>query len=338
MKRSWALIILALGLVSMAGSCVPLGYSLYLDVLSEPVATIAIGSSGVSRSDPIRVTPGKLARISVTGEVETTSVQEKKDAGTSYAARFRFPFNYTISDAKGRVLGTGGSVLAWDGPSIITSDQKVDSRRGKLTVKTNLEKFAAPVTGSVLVDLSMMPDETYGAEIHAAQILVYEGLVENTWYVVTGVAMLVLGLVAVMVGFVFVVSGAASAAIPVATSPAGGAVPAAGVSLQRAAWIHLSGFLGYLIPFGNVIAPLVLWMLWRTGDVYVDDAGREAVNFQISVMIYGLISIVAMILIIGFLMLIGVAIFQTAMMIIAAVHSSRGEAFRYPMIMRFIRN
>jgi uncharacterized protein len=100
---------------------------------------------------------------------------------------------------------------------------------------------------------------------------------------------------------------------------------------------HLSALAGFIIPFGNIIGPLVIWLIKKDEYQLVDDQGKESLNFQISMTIYYVISAILIIVIIGILMLIGLAIFSLVMIIIAMVKANEGVAYRYPMCIRFIK-
>ncbi|ARV10552.1 hypothetical protein BTO05_13250 [Winogradskyella sp. PC-19] len=56
-----------------------------------------------------------------------------------------------------------------------------------------------------------------------------------------------------------------------------------------ATFIHLSTFSRFLIPFGNFIGPIVLWQVNKEKSDFVDKHGKQAINFQISVLLYALI-------------------------------------------------
>jgi len=56
-----------------------------------------------------------------------------------------------------------------------------------------------------------------------------------------------------------------------------------------ATFIHLSTFTRFIFPFGNFIAPIVLWSLNKEKSDYIDHHGKQAINFQISILIYSLI-------------------------------------------------
>ena len=49
---------------------------------------------------------------------------------------------------------------------------------------------------------------------------------------------------------------------------------------------HLSGFAGWFFPFGNILAPLVLWSVKKNESSFIDEHGKAAVNFQLSIMLY----------------------------------------------------
>jgi len=100
---------------------------------------------------------------------------------------------------------------------------------------------------------------------------------------------------------------------------------------------HLSALAGFIIPLGNVIGPLVIWMIKK--DVYplVDDQGKEALNFQISMTIYYIVASILILILIGIVLLIGLALFSLVVTIIAMIKASDGVAYRYPLSIRFIK-
>ena len=100
---------------------------------------------------------------------------------------------------------------------------------------------------------------------------------------------------------------------------------------------HLSSLIGFLIPFGNIIGPLVVWLIKKDTMPFVDDQGREALNFQISITIYVIASIVLIFVIIGIPLLIVVGFFDLIMTVIAAVKANDGVRYRYPLTIRFIK-
>ncbi|NKI32783.1 DUF4870 domain-containing protein [Croceivirga thetidis] len=67
------------------------------------------------------------------------------------------------------------------------------------------------------------------------------------------------------------------------------------------ATIHASTFSKYFVPFGNFIFPLILWMANKNQNEFVDYNGKQALNFQISLLLYTLcIGIIGVPFFIGF--------------------------------------
>ncbi len=100
---------------------------------------------------------------------------------------------------------------------------------------------------------------------------------------------------------------------------------------------HLGALAGYIIPFGNVIAPLIIWLVKKEESELVNDQGKESLNFQISMAIYFIGAFFLVFILIGFLLLPAVAIFNIVMIIIAAMKANSGERYRYPLCIRFIK-
>jgi uncharacterized protein len=101
---------------------------------------------------------------------------------------------------------------------------------------------------------------------------------------------------------------------------------------------HLSGAIVIFgIPLLHILAPLTVWV-WKRGEYsFVDDQGKEALNFQISMGLYGLVGWVLTIVFIGWLILGMLIIINIVLIIIAASKAKRGEAYRYPFNLRLIR-
>jgi uncharacterized protein len=100
---------------------------------------------------------------------------------------------------------------------------------------------------------------------------------------------------------------------------------------------HLSALAGLIVPLGNIIGPLVCWLVKRDQSPLVDRNGKEALNFQLSMTIYSIISALLIFVLIGIPLLFVVAILDVVFAIIAAVKTSNGEEYRYPLTIRFFR-
>ena len=100
---------------------------------------------------------------------------------------------------------------------------------------------------------------------------------------------------------------------------------------------HLASFAGVIIPFGNIIGPLVIWLMKKDEYPFVDDQGKEALNFQITVAIAFIICFLLSFVIIGIFLMFVVGLFALIVTIIAIVKSSQGEYYRYPLSIRLIK-
>ncbi|MGH8281921.1 MAG: DUF4870 domain-containing protein [Gammaproteobacteria bacterium] len=100
---------------------------------------------------------------------------------------------------------------------------------------------------------------------------------------------------------------------------------------------HLSALAGYVIPFGSIIGPLVVWLMKKDEMPFVNVQGKEALNFQITVVIAALISVVLILVIIGIFLLWALAIIDLIFIIVAAIQASKGVDYRYPISLRLIK-
>ena len=103
-----------------------------------------------------------------------------------------------------------------------------------------------------------------------------------------------------------------------------------------AMFTHLSALLGLITGVGFILGPLVLWLIKKDQMPQVNEAGKEAVNFQLTMFIAFLVSWVLVFLLIGFLLIPLVVLFDVVMSIIAAAQTSNGTRYRYPLTIRFI--
>ncbi|WP_271393774.1 DUF4870 domain-containing protein [Aequorivita sinensis] len=139
-------------------------------------------------------------------------------------------------------------------------------------------------------------------------------------------------------------------------------------------FIHLSTFLKYFFPFANFIAPLLIWT-FNKEKAFIDDHGKQAINFQLSTLLYtiligllclpfiiifasdiislaesinlndGMFSINNIQNLSGYLVLISLVIilflslfvFEIYAVINASIHASRGQLYKYPLNIPFIK-
>jgi len=99
-------------------------------------------------------------------------------------------------------------------------------------------------------------------------------------------------------------------------------------------WALTCHIVGFIFP---VVITLILWLTKKESSNYINFHGKEALNFQITMAIYTVISIVLIFIMIGYLFLIAIGIFYVVAIIMATSKASGGEEFYYPMSMRFIK-
>ena len=114
----------------------------------------------------------------------------------------------------------------------------------------------------------------------------------------------------------------------------------AGIPQDAKTWAmicHLSAIVGFIVPFGNIVAPLIIWQLKKNEFPFVDEQGKEALNFQISITIYLIVSALLVLIAIGILLLIVIGIMSLVLIIIAAINASNGTSYHYPFTIQFIK-
>jgi uncharacterized Tic20 family protein len=101
---------------------------------------------------------------------------------------------------------------------------------------------------------------------------------------------------------------------------------------------HLSALAGLVVPvIGCIVGPLVVWQIKKEEFPFVDEQGKEAVNFQISMLIYGIVAGLLCFVCVGMVLLPAVAVFDLVFLLIAAVKANDGSHYRYPLTIRFIK-
>ena len=115
---------------------------------------------------------------------------------------------------------------------------------------------------------------------------------------------------------------------------------ASGIPEEARTWAmicHLAALLGLLANgIGFLLGPLLVWLVKRKEHSFVDDQGKEAVNFQITMIIAFLIAGLLSLVVIGLLLLPVLALIEIVMPILAGLKANNGERYRYPFAIRLI--
>jgi uncharacterized protein len=99
---------------------------------------------------------------------------------------------------------------------------------------------------------------------------------------------------------------------------------------------HLSALSGFIIPFGSLIAPLVIWQMKKDESAYVAYHAKEALNFQITVVIAGLVCALLTMVLIGLLLLPVLLVWWLVFTILPAMKANAGENYTIPYILRLV--
>ena len=99
--------------------------------------------------------------------------------------------------------------------------------------------------------------------------------------------------------------------------------------------LSLTQLLG--VPLGNILGPLIVWLVKRDEDPFVDLCGKESLNFQISMTIYLVIAGILILLFVGLFIIPVLMILNIVYTIIAAIKASEGTSYTYPFTIRFIK-
>jgi len=125
--------------------------------------------------------------------------------------------------------------------------------------------------------------------------------------------------------------------------------------------IHIAAFSGYIIPFGSVIAPLIVWQTVKGSSAFLDKHGKEAINFNLSFSVYLFLlnlTFIPLVLasfsnnlhnfdfewganvfnLFGISSIIGlIGLVKIALIVLAASKANKGETYEYPLTIQFLK-
>ena len=100
---------------------------------------------------------------------------------------------------------------------------------------------------------------------------------------------------------------------------------------------HLAAFAGSVVPLGHIVGPLIVWLLKKNDYPLTDDQGKQSLNFQISITLYSVLCIPLVFLLIGIPLIVALWILNIVFIIMAALRANKGDAYRYPLAIPFIK-
>jgi uncharacterized protein len=99
---------------------------------------------------------------------------------------------------------------------------------------------------------------------------------------------------------------------------------------------HAASLIGFVIPFGNILGPLVVWLMKKDTMNFVDDHGKEALNFNITIALIAFVCFILMFVVIGVFLLLIVVLVWLIFTVIAMIEASKGNTYRYPFAIRLV--
>lgn len=106
---------------------------------------------------------------------------------------------------------------------------------------------------------------------------------------------------------------------------------------QTGMFLHLSQLLNFIVPFGGVIAPIVIWQMKKDEIPALDAHGKMIVNWMLSGLIYSIVSFILAFVLIGFIGFIALAIMGVVFPIIGGIKANNGEFWEYPVTIKFLK-
>ncbi|MBI5010911.1 MAG: DUF4870 domain-containing protein [Bacteroidia bacterium] len=100
---------------------------------------------------------------------------------------------------------------------------------------------------------------------------------------------------------------------------------------------HLSAFAGFFFPFGGIIGPLICWLTRKDESEWVNLNGKNALNFQLSILLYIVLAIPLVFIVIGIPIIAILSVLKVICIIVASVKAPKGELFKYPLSIPFIQ-
>ena len=106
---------------------------------------------------------------------------------------------------------------------------------------------------------------------------------------------------------------------------------------QWAMILHLSVFAGYLIPLAGLLAPILIWQIYKDKMPELDAHGKMVTNFMISMVIYMTVSILLIFVVIGIPLVAVLGIVGFVYPIIGGLKANNGELWNYPGVIKILK-
>lgn len=310
-RKSYSVALLMAGIVLIAASCVPLAQTLWFGDSKARVIRLALPTDGGSASMQVS---RALSAVPVIRIEAYPAVLQAAPANVKYSL--------SITDS------AGDSLIRREGSGSVPRSSTVSGADRPATVDLPLHELSlAP--GSYTVRFETV---TGGDLVRRAELRMVPASTGLLAPLLTALMLAILGWLTASLGALQWVR--TEAARPVARGRA--APPRADEERLWTVLCHLSALLGYLLPFGHVVGPLAVWLAKRRTFPAVEQAGREVLNFQLSITLYVLGSLFLSFFLIGIAILFLVVAFHFSAVLYASLRAQRGQIIQYPLTIKLI--
>ncbi len=307
-----------LGLALVVGSCVPLARGLYHSLSDRTLLELdaVVGGGPVIR--PLYVAQGTVLQ---------TALRIVLDAPAGAAEDLSVSYRYVVR-AGSVILQREQGLLAIDSPEVTVRATDSSVADSELSMEKRFPVIAAPQS-DLTVEVDIAPAAPAQEMAVRAQAILYAANADFALSFFSTLVLLILGLLLALTGAIAWLRSVVGVNVAADTT----------LGQDDRLWhmfCHLSALLGYLFPFGHVIGPASIWLARRGRDRFADVHGRDCLNFQIAVTLYGVIALILCFVYIGFVLLFVLVLVHVVAVMRAALRAQRGERARYPFSLRVL--
>ena len=314
--RKFQIYIILTGILLVLSSCVPVVNTLYKMVFSAPPIGYDLQLDHTNSID---------LRVDENTEVEfSISLELAKDSWRDYAIRYSYSVkndDYKTQEGTGVIEGDSVGVRS---PGTLSGNSVLVEKRFPI-----LDLAPGPGDWSLTIDLEQLSKDQ--PPLLSAHAYLYQNPPRFRVSFISTAVIWTFGILFVLIGTIQWIQRVAVVTVPKEAEKAGE---------SERLWTmlcHLSALLGYVFPFGHIFAPLAIWMLKRNQVTGVEKAGRESLNFQLTITLFTLVAVMLSALFIGFILLLVIVAFHFSMTLRASLRAQRGFDFTYPLNIRIIK-
>ncbi|MFB6357339.1 MAG: DUF4870 domain-containing protein [bacterium] len=337
--------LIILGILSGAGGSGWLGYLIWQVNDYRTVSTYQLPATRWTTTSPSRIRPKEKGQIGVKLRVHSKYIRtEETDNDVTYEPQYQYPFQYKVINQDGEIIHEESVKIKTESHNRNVSYRDAGPHEGTIEAYHYFKTF--PLNKSIQslrVKARLQSDKTYKSSLEDAKIVVYDSIFEAGWrWLWSGLLFAASGFLIFMGAICYLIAEVMKEGEPydwkkLEEDMESGEVPDRSEQQTWATLSHLSALSMWVgIPFGNILGPLVVWVIMKNKMPFVDTHGREALNFQISMAIYSILAIPLVFIFVGVPLLIMISFFSAALALAGTLKAMDGEMYRYPITIRFL--